>query len=158
MKMEYKRLTETKDERYWENDVLWTSAREPDIEEIDAIYARLSELEDKVENKTLIELPCKVGDTVYIFNTRKNGINIGIVRYFRYEQYYPVSRLMIGIQNMDSRASYSCHNYSSLQINKTWFLTREQSEAALKELKGEKHKKYYIKVGAQKIKGVGKLE
>ena len=29
------------------------------------IYNRLAELEDKIEQGTLIELPCKVGDTVY---------------------------------------------------------------------------------------------
>lgn len=30
---------------------------------------RLAELEDKIENKTLIELPCKIGDTAYcIYN------------------------------------------------------------------------------------------
>lgn len=29
------------------------------------IYRRLAELEDKIENGTLIEVPCKVGDTVY---------------------------------------------------------------------------------------------
>ena len=29
------------------------------------ILHRLSELEDKIENGTLVELPCKVGDTVY---------------------------------------------------------------------------------------------
>ena len=28
-------------------------------------YSRLVELEDKIENGTLIELPCKVGDTVW---------------------------------------------------------------------------------------------
>lgn len=29
-------------------------------------YNRLAELEDKIEQGTLIELPCKVGDTVYV--------------------------------------------------------------------------------------------
>ena len=29
------------------------------------IYQRLAELENKIEQGTLIELPCKVGDTVY---------------------------------------------------------------------------------------------
>lgn len=29
------------------------------------LYRKLAELEDKIENGTLIELPCKVGDTVY---------------------------------------------------------------------------------------------
>ena len=28
-------------------------------------YERLAELEDKIENGTLIELPCKVGDIIY---------------------------------------------------------------------------------------------
>lgn len=29
-------------------------------------YERLAELEDKIENKTLIEVPCNVGDKVYM--------------------------------------------------------------------------------------------
>lgn len=29
------------------------------------LHNRLAELEDKIENGTLVELPCKVGDTVY---------------------------------------------------------------------------------------------
>lgn len=31
----------------------------------DMLYNKLGELEDKIENGTLIELPCKVGDTVW---------------------------------------------------------------------------------------------
>lgn len=31
-------------------------------------YNRLSELEDKIENKMLMELPCKIGDTIYYAN------------------------------------------------------------------------------------------
>lgn len=38
-----------------------------------AIAERLAELEDKIENGTLIEQPCKVGDTVWL------------VRYITYE-------------------------------------------------------------------------
>lgn len=33
------------------------------------ILNRLAELEDKIEQGTLIELPCKVGDTVYVIAT-----------------------------------------------------------------------------------------
>lgn len=29
------------------------------------LYNRLAELEDKIENRTIIELPCKAGDTIY---------------------------------------------------------------------------------------------
>ncbi len=32
------------------------------------IYKRLHELETKVEDKTLVELPCKIGDTIYYAN------------------------------------------------------------------------------------------
>ena len=36
------------------------------------LYNRLAELEDKIENGTLIELPCKVGDTIYeVFKNHK---------------------------------------------------------------------------------------
>lgn len=34
---------------------------------------RLAELEDKIENGTLIELPCKVGDTVYTIDINNQG-------------------------------------------------------------------------------------
>lgn len=32
------------------------------------IYKRLYELEDKIENKMLMEMPCKIGDTIYYVN------------------------------------------------------------------------------------------
>lgn len=32
------------------------------------IYKRLYELEDKIENKMLMEMPCKIGDTIYYAN------------------------------------------------------------------------------------------
>lgn len=40
-----------------------------DIYEIkEQAHTRLCDLEDKIENGTLIELPCKVGDTIYFAN------------------------------------------------------------------------------------------
>lgn len=35
------------------------------IDSFDIVINRLAELEDKIENGTLVELPCKVGDTVW---------------------------------------------------------------------------------------------
>lgn len=49
--MEYKRLTK--------RGLDWRSDVQSDDEQI---YNRLAELEDKIENGTLIDLPCKVGD------------------------------------------------------------------------------------------------
>lgn len=50
----YKRLTNQK----WSEDIDLTQELGYSY-----IYKRLYELEDKVENGTLVELPCKVGDT-----------------------------------------------------------------------------------------------
>lgn len=42
------------------------------------ILNRLAELEDKFENGTLVELPCKVGDTVCQFHNDNRGLT-GII-------------------------------------------------------------------------------
>ena len=49
----------------------------------DTIYTRLQELEDKIENGTLIELPCKVGDIVY--EICKDCLNCAYVKEVPYE-------------------------------------------------------------------------
>lgn len=54
------RLTER--EPYWLGEEFWTSAKEPDDEEIDSVYAKLKEYEDLEEQGLLIRLPCKEGD------------------------------------------------------------------------------------------------
>ncbi len=65
VEMKYDRLTKVKDDRIWEDEEFWTSSEEPDDKEIDAIYTRLAELEDKIDDRMLVELPCKVGDKLY---------------------------------------------------------------------------------------------
>lgn len=39
----------------------------------DQVYTRLQELENKIEDGTLVELPCKVGDTVYTIFCNHKG-------------------------------------------------------------------------------------
>lgn len=48
----------------------------------DTIYTRLQELEDKIENGTLIELPCKVGDDAYFVVKHEEDwvIEIGYIK------------------------------------------------------------------------------
>lgn len=55
----YKRLTNQK----WSEDIDLTQELGYSY-----IYKRLYELEDKIENKMLMELPCKIGDTIYYAN------------------------------------------------------------------------------------------
>lgn len=53
---EYKRLTN----QQWSKDIDLTQELGYSY-----IYKRLHELEEKIENSTLVELPCKVGDVMY---------------------------------------------------------------------------------------------
>lgn len=56
--MEYKRITK----RIISQNCEEIRIIDADTSSIFAVYKRLAELEDKIENGTLIELPCKVGD------------------------------------------------------------------------------------------------
>ena len=74
---EYKRLTAEKVKGTTarclriDKDYIYTTydlITEEKDEMVDMLLNRLAELEDKIENGTLIELPCKVGDTLYYVN------------------------------------------------------------------------------------------
>lgn len=61
------RLTEK--DAYWYGEEFWTSAREPDDEEIDEIYMKLKEYEDLEEQGLLLKLPCKEGKLFGVLKT-----------------------------------------------------------------------------------------
>lgn len=107
-KITMERLTESNPS--WIDDELWESACEPDCEEIDAVYRKLKEYEDLEEQGRLIKLPCKVGDGVYY---------------------------ILGIPNKTPCVIDKCKFELSYinKIGKTLFLTREEAEAKLKELR-----------------------
>jgi hypothetical protein len=69
---EYKRLTERRGNLIIDNCGNCPNVRNPqgctDAVCYEIIRNRLAELEDKIENKMLIELPCKIGDTIYYAN------------------------------------------------------------------------------------------
>lgn len=65
-----KRLTER--DAYWYGEEFWISAKEPDEEEIDEVYFKLKEYEDLEEDNSLLRLPCKAGDKVYVITTCKD--------------------------------------------------------------------------------------
>lgn len=99
------------------------------------LYNRLAELEDKIENGTLIELPCKVGDTVYHLSSGK--IDEEVVAKIN----YIITNSTISLHN-----SYICtidygkedNFYRLSKLGKSVFLTKAEAEAKLRELKGEK--------------------
>ena len=95
-------------------------------------YYKLQHYEDLEEQGRLIELPCKVGDTVYYINTHnrlslfKNTVYEAKVARFVTTRYG--TSIVIQIRN-----EYGCTElYSEDNYNKTVFLTKEEAEAALK--------------------------
>lgn len=97
---------------------------------------KLAEYEDLEEQGKLLKLPCAVGDTVYVIPSKTNyDLNI-INGYCENNRVYEqiVNRIEI------SKTGYllvTCDGMASVVdtfYKKTWFFTREEAEAALKEL------------------------
>ena len=103
----------------------WTPNRKEELVE------RLAEYEDLEEQNQLLKLPCAVGDTVYEVQDLRKRI-----------QPYTVVAVHIsncgnlyGWELKDGKGVYSNVNgFSEYAIGKQVFLTREEAEAALKEL------------------------
>lgn len=84
-------------------------------------YNRLAELEDKIENKNLIELPCKVGDSFYGFY----GIESNTI--FKYS--------VTAIKILENNIIHLCTVYDiEFVLGKNCFLTKAEAKAKLKEL------------------------
>lgn len=119
---QYKRLTGQK----WTDDIDLTKEYGYSY-----IYKRLYELEDKIENGTLREVPCKVGDTVY--------------EVFKYHippfiKETAIEKIVITEKGFKLRLSRnSVYETAVSSIGKTIFFTKAEAEAKLKELQ-EKQK------------------
>ena len=99
---------------------------------------RLGELEDKIENGTLIELPCKVGDKIYI-----------IAKPFAESKYKiycrTINRIEIEHKNeifyyIDSHTLTFQGDYRLMELdyNKTWFTDLKLAQKKLEELNNER--------------------
>lgn len=82
---------------------------------------RLAELEDKIENGTLIELPCKLGDTVYCL-CKGNYVLVGEKTGWTYDI---------------KEFKFTLSVFGTWKYGETLFLTREEAEKKLEELKSE---------------------
>ena len=92
---------------------------------------RLAELEDKIENGTLVELPCKVGDTIYeVFKNHKPP----------FIQQTKVEKIIVTEKGLKLKlARNSSYETSISSLGKTLFLTEESAKAQIKKLQ-EKQK------------------
>lgn len=98
---------------------------------------RLAELEDKIEDGTLVELPCKVGDTLYFpqYYCDSRGCSM-------HEQSYCCGcKEMITRERNNEKyiiATKNCEWSDIPTIGKKYFVTRAEVEARLKELQSDK--------------------
>lgn len=133
--MSYKRLTETKKI----NEYCSTAECGEHCEDcyVGNLYERLALLEDKIENGTLVELPCRVGDKVYF--PVDNGWDYAeidkidifekdiVFEWVQYDRGYELTELW-------DEGDFSIHD-----IGKTVFLTRAEAEKKLQELKEQEN-------------------
>ena len=95
------------------------------------IYNRLAELEDKIEQGTLIEFPCKVGDTVYYPTT-----TLGYKGCIKYEiREIKIDNICINFNN-DFVSDIGEYSTAYMVYGIDIFTTREEAEKRLKELQG----------------------
>ncbi len=103
------------------------------------VFEKLCDLEDKIENGTLIELPCKIGDTVYFVNKYRPMPRIEkfSVSYFEVTAYE--RPIVIVCANNDCAREHA--RYSFQFPDKNVFFTESEAEARLQKLLKENPQK-----------------
>ena len=94
------------------------------------LYRKLAEIEDKIDNGTLVELPCKVGDVIYYVNKYETTPRIEENKVHTIEIYECMDGLTIRIWTQNGTF------YADKMPNV--FPTKAEAEAKLLQLKGEK--------------------
>ena len=122
--MEYKRLTD----KDWHKEKFYGHS---DFER--TILKRLWDLEKKIEQGTLIELPCKVGDTVYAI-VRKGDISSGKYIVKPFIEKGKVRDVTVGSCGFNMCAYFENSGYLKLCEENEVFLSCEEAEKRLKEL------------------------
>ena len=158
--MDYKRMTTRNEKGEWaielNEEEKWLQRELPTDEFIMAMFdltaRRLAELEDKIENGTLVELPCKVGDTVYAISESRieecccRSIFIDIENNVETDHHcdYECKGCPFNSWGQDYSGEYSCQGeygvwlFKFEDFGKTVFLTKAEAEAKLRELKGDR--------------------
>ena len=100
------------------------TCRPSEAQKILKLAEKLKHYEDLEEQGRLIELPCKIGDTVWNIRWWDNITESRVIdgeTYFRHTMKHKVTK-----------SQFSLCDYE--ELGKTVFLTKEEAEAALKEV------------------------
>lgn len=108
----------------------------------DKILTKLADYEDLEEQGLLVRLPCKVGDDVYIIPSPPiYGLNIfyGCENVNRvYHQHIESITFAGSHWYATGRNEYKEKVLNDTAFGTTWFLTREEAEKKLEEMKNDK--------------------
>lgn len=136
--MKYKRLTTKGKDENWQ---VWEDDFSHPFEALQTAIDKLAKLENQLENGTLIELPCKVGDTVY--NIYKECSKCQHFKDYAYTDYVECTldddKRMFDF-DFDKDCIYTIYEtqftYSMIdKVGKSIFSTKSEAEKKLKELK-----------------------
>lgn len=97
--------------------------------QIKILLDRLAELEDKIENGMLVELPCKEGDIVYFANWRRRPPRIEAFKVDHLE--VNKNYIRVACYDFENEYDYSMYRFDSKDIS----FSKEEAEEALKKIK-----------------------
>lgn len=95
----------------------------------DELLNRLAKLEDKIENGTLVELPCKEGDIVYFVNWLRPTPRIEAFKVDHLE--VNKNYIRVACYDFENEDNYSMYRIDSKDIS----FTKDEALKKLKELK-----------------------
>ena len=99
---------------------------------IQDLIDRLYELEDKIENGTLVELPCKVGEIMYEV-VEGMPIQEWKIESICFDRAYPK-----GVIWAERTKDFARWKFWIEDCGTKWFTDKSEAEAKLRELKGER--------------------
>lgn len=98
-----------------------------------AVVDKLADYEDKEEQELLIELPCKVGDTVYQIGKGYYEIGTDITEYTVTAITISKSDIIISVKD-ENQLGFPIN---SVYLGKRLYLTRSEAEEALAKMGGK---------------------
>ena len=94
------------------------------------------------EQGLLLRLPCKVGDTIYKIPSKVNYELNNMHHHPELNRVYEQIVYSVEMFNNDRYFIRTCDGIDGVVSDlykETWFITREEAEAALQKMKGEEH-------------------
>lgn len=131
--MSYERLTQKSNNGLWGIDGKLINQKQGAfdvcIDSFEIVINRLAELEDKIEQGEILELPCKVGDKVWLIY--ENQVEIAEIWRIVLTPTYNEFKWFIPY---DETQPKDIGSFKTNEIGKTVFLTKAEAEKKLEEL------------------------